>query len=184
MVAVGHQVVRGVNVFQTFLVVGSPPVVDELVLLLDLDGVDGLPVDEFLGICCIVFREIHVDEAGEGMSVGSNSNVSMFVGHPVDNLFLESSTFISVALVVGGLGIEGVVVHDPLLFLGIEFCNFILLFLLNLIFVIFLELSYLFIMFFFEFQVLLHDTVHVIFINVHIDHFFAFFQGLILIFQT
>ena len=175
---------RGVYVFQTFLVVGSSPVVDELVLLLDLDGVDRLPVDEFLGIGRIIFGEVHINEAGEGVSVGSDSDVSMFVGHPVDNLFLESSIFVSVAFVVGGLGIDGVVIYDPLSFLGIEFCNFVLLFLFDLIFVIFLQLSNLFIMLFFEFKILFHDTVHVIFININIDNLFTFFQGLIFIFQT
>lgn len=175
---------RGVYVFQTFLVVSPPSVVDELVLLFDLDGVDGLPVDKFLGIGRIVFGEVHVNKAGEGVSISSDSNVSMFVGHPVDNLFLESSIFISVTLVVGGLGFDGVVIHDPLPFLGIEFCNFVLLFLFDLIFVIFLELSNLFIMFFFEFKVLFHDTVHIIFINININNLFTLFQGLVFIFQA
>lgn len=150
LVTVGQQIMRGVDVGEALLVVCSSLVIDVFILVGDFDGVDGHAVDQFLGIGSIVFGELHVNEAGEGMSVSSNSNHSVLVSVAIDDLLLQSSLFISGASVSRLLSINSVVAENPFSLLGVELFNRIFLLLLDLRLVIFLEGSDLGIVLLFE----------------------------------
>lgn len=181
LVTVRHQVVRGVDVLLTFLVVFPPLLVDELVSVLNFFWEDGHPVLEFLGIGGLIFREVKVNKAGKSMSVCSESNISSFVGHAIDDLFLQPSPFIPITNILFLICFYCVFVQDALSFLFIELLDCLLLLLLDLVLVLLLKLSDFCIMLLLECKVFLHHTVHVRLIHIHVNHFLSFFKCLVLI---
>jgi hypothetical protein len=181
LVAVGQQIVRGVDIVKTLLVVGPALAVDVLVFLLDFDGEDWHPVYQFLSVGRIVFGEVHVHEASQRMPVSSHPHVSVLVSHPIDNLFLQSSFLVSIALIGRTLGVDGVSAHNAVLLLCIELSHRSLLFVFDTSLVVFFQFSDILIMFLFKPNILSHYSVHTLFIHIHIDHLFSLLQGLIFI---
>ena len=175
---------RRVDVLLASLEVGPPLLIDTLVLLPDFHWEDGLPVDQFLGICRIIFREVHVNKASQGMSVRPDPDIPVLVCHPIDHLFLQTSLLVPFAGIVRLLGIDGVVVHDSVLLLSVEVLNCRLLLPFDHRLVIFIQLSDFPIIFFLELQVLLHHAVHVGRINIHVDHLLALLQCLVLVLES
>lgn len=166
------------------MVVFSSLVVDVLVLVLDLDREDLHPVDEFLRVGCVILWEVHVHEAGEGVSVGSHPHDSVLVGVSVDDLLLESSPFVPGARVAAVLGIDCVSVEDPFSLRCVKLLDCFLLLLLDARLVLGLELSDLSVMALLELQVFLHYAVHVAVIHVHHHHLLSFLQGFVLVLEA
>ena len=175
---------RWVDVFQGFLVVFPSLAVDVLVLLLDLDGEDLHAVDEFLGVGRVVFGEVHVHKASEGVSICAHPDDSVLVGVSVDDLLLQSSSFVSGALVAAVLSIDGVSVEDPFPLVGVELLHGRLLLLLDPCLVLRLKLPDLRVVALLETQVLLHHAVHVAVVHVHHHDLLALLQGFVLVLQA
>lgn len=175
---------RRIDVLKALSVVGSSLVVDELILVFDLDGEDLHTVDQFLCVCRVVLGEVHINEASQGVTVGSHSHHSVFIGMAVNDLFLQASSFISWADILALLGVDGVSAEDACLLLSIKLLNCGLLLLFNTCLVFGLRFLDLGIMFLFEGLVFLHDTVHVTFVYIHHDHFLTLLQCLIFVLKT
>ena len=132
---------RWVYVLKTFFIVCSSPVINVLIFLFNFNREDLLSINQLLSISCIIFREVHVNKACKSMSICSNSYVSMLISHSIYNLFLKPSFLISVTFIIRSLSINCIIVHNSLSFLGVELSNSCFLFSLNLILIIFLQLS-------------------------------------------
>jgi hypothetical protein len=141
-------------------------------------------VNQFLCVCSVVFGEIHIYEAGQSVAVGSHSHHSILVGVAVNDLLLQTSSFISWAGILTLLGVNGVSAKDPGLLLSIELFNRCLFFLLDPCLVLGLHFSDLGIVLFLEGLVFLHDTVHITLIHIHYNYFLTLFQCLIFVFQA
>lgn len=152
---------RRVDVLQALLVVLSPTLVNIFVLGLDLNRKDLVPIDQFLCISCAIFGEVHVDEAREGVTVGTHPYVSMFVGSSVDYLLLKSFPLIPIAEIVAGLSIHCIVCHDPFSFLGIKLLYSSFFLFGNLIFVVLFKLPDFLVVLLLKLEVLSHHTMHV-----------------------
>lgn len=166
------------------MVVFPSLVVDVLVFVLDLDREYLHSVDELLGIGRVVFREVHVDEAGESVPVCTHPDDSVLVCVPVDDLLLESASFVPGAGVAAVLGVNGVAVEDPLSLCRVELLDCCLLLLLDACLVLSLKLPYFCVVTLLKLQVFLHDAVHVAVVYINNHHFLAFLQGLILVLQS
>jgi hypothetical protein len=184
LVAVGQQVVRGVDVLQTLPVVGSSLVVNELILLLDLDREDRHAVDQLLSVRSVVFWEVHIHKAGQGVAVGTKPHHSVFVSVAIYDLFLHASPFVPRTNILTLLSVNGVTAQDASLLLSIELLNGGFLLLLNASLVLGLHFPDLRVMILLKGLVLLHDAVHVALIHINHDHLLTLFQGFILILEA
>ena len=90
---------RWIYIFKTLFIVGPSLVVNLLVLRLNLNRINGHSVNQLLSICCTVLREIHVNKAGESVSIASYPHIAVLVNRPIYNLFLKSALLISFAFI-------------------------------------------------------------------------------------
>ena len=163
---------RRINVLQTFLVVSSPFVVNKFIFWLDLNRVNLQTIDKFLSICCTILREVHIDKACQGMSISSDSHISMFIRCSIHNLLMKPAFFITITYIRATLSINCISTKDSIPFLRIELFNRSFFLILNLFGIVFFEFSDFFFMSFFEINIFFHDAIHVFLINININHFF------------
>jgi len=142
-----------------------------------------LPIAKLLCIGSIIFWEIHINERSKCMPICSKSYSTVFVCMSVNNLFLKSTSLISITSIARLLSIDSISSKYTISFFGIKLLNSGFLFTFYLFLIIFLQGSDFFIMFLFELMVFFHYRVHSLVINIHINNFFSFFQSLIFIFK-
>lgn len=181
LITVGEQIMRGIDVLKTLLIVLSSLIVNPFIFLLHLHWINRHSIDQLLSISCAIFREVHIHKASQGVSVSSQSYIPVLISHSKDHLLLKSLPLIPFTSKSRVLGIDCVVTHNSISFPGIKLLYSRLLLLLNSSMIIFFQFSDVIVMFLLKLQVFLHNTMHVRFIHIHINHFFSLLQGLIFI---
>ena len=118
------------------------------------------------------------------MSIGPKSHITVFVYMSIDNLFLKSSSLISITSITRLLSIYSISSKNTVSLFGIELLNSSFLLVFYLFLIIFLQGFDFLIMLFLELKVFFHYRVHSLIINININNFFSLFQSLVFIFKS
>jgi hypothetical protein len=173
------QVVRWVHIRVALLVVFDLMCSQVLVPVLDLYGENLVPFLQLLSIQLIIFWEIYVHETRQSMPISSNPHITVLIMVLVDHLLSNSSVCVSVAYhCISTCSLK--VFLGLLCLLPVKLLLFCLRLHLFLVLVILIFLPDLVSVLLLKLQILSHDLVHVIIIDVHVHYLLALLQSVIL----
>lgn len=140
--------------------------------ILYLCGVYWATFLELLYVKLLILRKISVNKACQGVTVSPNSNISILVVKLVNDLLRDPIFCLSLVVKCISIGLLQIFLYllclVPVKLLPLRLRLHVL-----LIFVVLFWLPYLSFMLLFKLQVFLHGLVHVLIVNINIDHLFS-----------
>ena len=88
LIAIREQIMRRINILKAFFIISSSLIIDSLVFFFYFNGKNLHSVNKFFCIGSIILWEIHINKTSQGMSISSDSYITILISMPINNLLL------------------------------------------------------------------------------------------------